>query len=236
MSYLDMTKWVMQKYGIEVSEQGNTLIVPEGAYQDYELTVPADHSSASYWAGMAAMSEHSEFELAGLSLEDPQGDKIIFELIGKLLDITSSEKGILLKNAGNDPDLSSCDLSSTPDLFPTLAFVVAGLGAEARMTGLQSLPHKETDRLTAVRTELAKLNVVVTIDDDHTVSIAKPTGGPTRDVVFKSYDDHRMVMSAAMLACVLDQVDIEDPEVVDKSYPTFWKDMVRAGFRIEVIG
>lgn len=232
-SYLDMTKWTMAHFGVVVEEQNGILAVPEGKYVERTFRVPADHSSASYWAGMAALSKNAEFFLEGLQLDDPQGDRAIFEILKPHVEFEQKEDGLFIRNRSDGQiQQLEVDLSSIPDLFPTLAFVCAGLGTEAHITGLQSLPHKETDRLVAVQKELENIGVGMKINEDHSVHFyGEEPVKPKRP--FRSYQDHRMVMSAAMMITIYSEVEIEDPMVVEKSYPTFWDEMESAGFKIE---
>jgi len=234
-SYLEMTKGTMAHFGVEVEEQNGILEIPEGKYLERVFRVPVDHSSAAYWAGIAALSKDAEFFLEGLQLDDPQGDRAIFEILEPLIEIEQKEGGLFIRSRSDgEMQKLEVDLASTPDLFPTLAFVCAGLGIEAHITGLQSLPHKETDRLLAVQQELGNISVEMKINEDHSVLLFGEV--PTKAKrPFRSYQDHRMVMCAAMMATFFDSIEVEDPMVVEKSYPTFWKDMERAGFRVNAI-
>ena len=99
-----------------------------------------------------------------------------------------------------------------------------GLGIKCNLTGLHTLKFKETDRLLALKNELSKFNLKVKIRDDsisfNNVDFLKP------NVVIETYDDHRMAMSFACLATKVNII-IKDPEVVSKSYNSFWSDLER---------
>jgi 3-phosphoshikimate 1-carboxyvinyltransferase len=98
------------------------------------------------------------------------------------------------------------------------------------MTGLESLRIKETDRIAAMQTELAKLNATLE-EEKQGQWIMNPGKIPDEIVEISTYDDHRMAMAFAPLA-LLREVTIEDPDVVAKSYPDFWKDLESVGFSI----
>jgi 3-phosphoshikimate 1-carboxyvinyltransferase len=86
---------------------------------------------------------------------------------------------------------------------------------------------KETDRLTAVKTELEKAGVSVDITDDSMHVTGKINRDLLSSVVFETYDDHRMAMSLAMLAALNKSITINDPDVVNKSYPGFFDELMK---------
>ena len=115
-------------------------------------------------------------------------------------------------------------------------------GIPFRFTGLDSLRIKETDRIAALQKELRKLGVQVEVEGDSVMSWQGPEQQakgevtylhPAPDTAIDTYDDHRMAMAFAPAALVLDSIDINNPEVVSKSYPRFWQDMQDAGFDIQ---
>lgn len=235
-SYLDMTAWTMARFGVKVEMGIDNVRIPEGEYWSTKFHVPADHSSAGYWAGMVAFSNRAEVFLEGLSLNDPQGDRRIFELLSAVVSEEQHSNGMWLRHrSGTITGPLKLNLASTPDLFPTVAFIFAALEVKAHISGLESLPHKESDRLQAVRTELANIGVEIQINTDYSVDLPGTPPNPPRRP-FRTYKDHRMAMCAAMLAMEFGQVEIEDPDVVVKSYPTFWKDLKATGFGVHRFG
>ena len=117
-----------------------------------------------------------------------------------------------------------------PDLAQSLAVVCGGLGVPASFTGLETLSIKETDRMMALKTELARIGVEIT-----------PGGNDRMEIVgkadwkeipeFQTYEDHRMAMAFAPLA-MQHTIRISEPAVVGKSYPGFWEDITSLGFGI----
>jgi 3-phosphoshikimate 1-carboxyvinyltransferase len=97
------------------------------------------------------------------------------------------------------------------------------LGVEAELSGLDTLSFKETDRIEALAMELSNLGLEV---NQTTNSIAFRGDIRVKKAYIKTYNDHRMAMSAALLATRLD-LEIENPAVVSKSYPVFWDDLKR---------
>jgi 3-phosphoshikimate 1-carboxyvinyltransferase len=99
------------------------------------------------------------------------------------------------------------------------------------MTGLESLRIKETDRTAALQAELARFGVATQAVGDTELHVPPASIRPARELV-RTYKDHRMAMAFAPLG-LLFGVEIERPEVVDKSYPRFWDDLANAGFGLE---
>ena len=104
-----------------------------------------------------------------------------------------------------------------------------------RFTGTQTLKIKETDRIVALQTEMRKLGYLLDSDGAGAwLSWNRKMCTPDADPVIATYHDHRMAMAFAPAAMVRGEILIEDPGVVTKSYPDFWKDLERAGFTIKI--
>ncbi len=209
LPYLDMTLAMMQHFGAEVEQRGRTIIVSPKPYQPVGFTVSSDWSAASYWYEMAAFSEECEIRLRSLSLSkglpNLQGDSIIVEWMKQLGVGTFVENDtIVLRKIPFEKHSLNFDFSQYPDLYPTMAATCAGLGVEATFTGLDNLSLKESDRVAAMQTELAKLS--------------------QRPIQFCAHNDHRIVMSLAPLALVYGPFTFDSPNVVEKSYPRYWTD------------
>lgn len=115
------------------------------------------------------------------------------------------------------------DFTTCPDIAQTIAVSCAALNIEAKLTGLKTLRIKETDRIKALQTELNKLGYNVDVEgDDIIINAIKKIA--FKDVTIKTYNDHRMAMAFAPLS-LLNEVKVENPEVVKKSYPGFWEDV-----------
>ena len=105
------------------------------------------------------------------------------------------------------------------------------------MEGLQTLKIKETDRIQALITEFKKINVEAEEISGDTLHINSSTHQLVNSTThqtptFDTYHDHRMAMIFATLALVVGEVVIDDPLVVGKSYPAFWEDLKKLGFRV----
>ena len=124
------------------------------------------------------------------------------------------------------------DFVNQPDLAQTLVVTCAMMDIPFRFTGLQSLKIKETDRITALRTELYKLGYDIQEQDD-SILFWNGERCPAQEYpAIDTYEDHRMAMAFAPCALKLGQLRINNPEVVSKSYPAFWEDLEKTGFKV----
>ena len=213
LPYLDMTLNMMCHFSAQAERWGRTVIVKPQPYQKQQFTVESDWTTASYWYEMAAFSEECEIRLHGLvgpstgsGTSSLQGDSIIAEWMQQLgVGTFVEDNAIVLRKIPCEKRPLSFDFSQHPDLYPTMAATCAGLQTEAHFTGLQNLTHKESNRVEAMQMELEKLG--------------------NRPVQFCSHNDHRIVMALAPLSMLVGNVTFDHPEVVEKSYPSFWEDV-----------
>ncbi len=228
--YLDMTISLMQHFGGDVNWVDETRIhVAQKPYEAQRYKIESDWSGASYWYALAALSESSEIELIGLRHESKQGDRAIVEMMSAFgVETTFHPEGLTLRKTDIAlPESLHFDCLETPDLAQTLAVVAAALGVTLTLTGLHTLRVKETDRIAALETELGKFNVKVHADNDQ-LTIEGGGFKPHRQEIH-TYEDHRMAMAFAPLALKMPFLQLEDPEVVVKSYPEFWDHLASVG-------
>lgn len=233
--YLKMTLELIAHFGAEYNWLSNSIEIKPGKYQSKDFTVEADWSGASYWYQMAALSEETDIEVQGLKQKSLQGDSAIVGMYEKLgVRTIFTEEGVRLikSKAVTLPETFEYDFSNCPDVAQTLASTVAVLGIESYFKGLESLRIKETDRIAAIRIELAKFGVKVEELEDDEIKIYPSNLNKATDTI-ATYDDHRVAMSIAPVAMKLGGFKIEAPEVVVKSYPDFWKDLNSVGFEFK---
>ena len=220
--YIDMTIDVMQKFGIDVHRDGREIFIKPSDYRDIEYTIESDWTCASYWYEIIAFSENGRARLRNLRLDSKQGDAIVakwFEDFG----VTTVQDGndiIIEKNNSIIKKQVSFDFIDNPDLYPTIAATCAGLGVEGRFTGLRNLVHKESDRVAAMMSELSKIGTDRVCPQDRICPqdrVCPP--------VFDSHNDHRIAMALAPLAMKIGAIEINNAEVVSKSYPNFWEEI-----------
>ncbi len=239
--YISMTAKMMNYFGIDVLIKKNEILINESKYQKKNISVEPDWSSASYWYEMAAFAEEVDLTIKGLKPKSLQGDVVVSRIFRDLgVETVFDNYGAKLAKGIKVKKSFVYDFSDCPDLAQTIMATHAGLGISAKLTGLKSLRIKETDRISAMLTELRKMKINVKSDSDimelshrdiskyHRTSDGKIISINTRN-------DHRMALSFAPLAMVFGEIIIENPDVVNKSYPGFWKDLKMLGFEISYL-
>ena len=240
-SYFDMTLRMMGHFGIKWTEENGRIHIPAQSYHPTPYRIEADWSAASYYYSLAILSDKASIRLDGLQENSLQGDRVIADLAREFGVETSYLKdGVHLeKQAAQQPETFEHNFVQCPDIAQTMAVVAALTGTSSFFSGLETLRIKETDRVAALQSELTKLGSALVqlparfspVSGKQYWLIDQPgqvEGTPT----IATYQDHRMAMAFAP-AALLGRIGIEDPEVVQKSYPGFWEDMKRCGMRVE---
>ncbi len=238
--YLEMTLHMMAYFGIGHGWEGDVIKVQPGRYQPRPFSVEADWSAASYYYAMAAFSDRCDLRLHGLFQESMQGDSVLAGMMQAFGVESLFHKGTvhLSKLPVSPKPFFEWDFLPCPDVAQTLAVVCGGLGVHGLFSGLETLRIKEADRIAALQTELAKVQVFLSKLPDRFAKKsdkeffmvegkAVVEGSP----LFYTYEDHRMAMAFAPLA-MLGEIMIEAPGVVEKSYPRFWEDLRTLGFEV----
>jgi len=218
-SYIDVTIDMMREWGVSVvNQEYKNYIVPEGTYQMSKYLVEGDYSAAGYFAGIATLT-HSQVTLRNIKKNSHQGDKEflhILEQMGSVVDYF--DDSIRVKGNGVKP--IDVNMERCPDQAQTLAVLSAFAEGTTRITGVRSLRVKETERVQAVQQELAKMGIRTESPDEDTLIIF---GGTPKPATIKTYGDHRMAMSFAQAGARIPGMCIQNPEVVDKTFPEFWE-------------
>lgn len=236
--YINITLSLMRRFGVAVEEpDSNTFVVKAGKYGGGDYRVENDWSGASYWYEMLALAKEGSVTLEGLFEDSLQGDSCIRELFEPLGVKTLFEGGdAVLVKTGRSVECYECDLTSCPDLAQTMVATCCAMGVPFGFSGLQSLRIKETDRLLALRTELAKLGYDIVESQGSILSWNGGRADSQACPVIDTYEDHRMAMCMAPCAAVLDEgLMVNDPQVVSKSYPQYWDDLKKVGLKIETL-
>jgi len=222
--YIKMTLGLLSELGIENSWEGNVVKVP--STKSIEITtavVESDWSSASYYFSLAALSDDATIILNSYKENSLQGDSSLVNFYEELGVSTSFGKNtITLKKDLPCKSHVTFDLINAPDIAQTIAVTCFGLGISCDLTGLHTLKIKETDRLEALKSELSKFGAEIEVTDKslHLKSSTKINS----NVFVKTFNDHRMAMAFAPLL-LKTTLEIEDANVVSKSYPDFWTDI-----------
>jgi 3-phosphoshikimate 1-carboxyvinyltransferase len=237
--YINLTLQLMKEYGgkAEWTSENTIEVAPQQYDPETRFTVENDWSAASYWYQLAALAPKAEIRLSGLFDKSYQGDRKGGELFAKLgVETRFEENGeVVISKSGKSPEVLEADFVEIPDLAQTFVVTCALMGVKFRFTGLQSLRIKETDRISALKNEMRRLGYVVGDEADSIMYWNGERTEPDAVPVIQTYEDHRMAMAFASASLLFPTMMIANPHVVSKSYPTFWREMQRAGFVVEEI-
>ena len=231
--YIEMTLALLNEVGISTNFKCNIIKVrPFKKEISKTFTVESDWSSASYFYSIVALSPiGTQIKLSAYKSNSLQGDAILSSIYSHLGIKTTFIGNILVikKTSNSHTKFLNLDLANTPDIAQTIAVSCLGLNIPCKLTGLSTLKIKETDRLVALQNEIKKFGADVKITNN-SLNLY-PIQSLNHDVQISTYSDHRMAMAFATIAIKTD-LFIEDPDVVSKSYPNFWKDLKTLGFDI----
>ncbi|MBQ7456619.1 MAG: 3-phosphoshikimate 1-carboxyvinyltransferase [Desulfovibrio sp.] len=202
-------------------------------YQSGTFAIEGDWSNASYFLAAGALGQHP-VTVEGLREDSLQGDRIILDILTKMgcqMDIAPTSVTVYPSPLhGVDLDMGFC-----PDLVPTVAVVASFAHGSTRIRNVKHLQYKESNRLQASCEELKKIDITIDQLSDGLLISGKSAHKrgqsqlPTlpADTRFQSHNDHRIAMSLAILDCINPNLQVyahmDDPHVVDKSFPAFWE-------------
>jgi 3-phosphoshikimate 1-carboxyvinyltransferase len=231
--YIDSTLDVLKKVGYSVELDGNTIKVETPKKIKSNISVESDWSGASYFYSALAMAKSGEMTFRNLNIDSIQPDHLTAEIFKPFgLETTQLGSDLKIKKVKVElPTTYVADLINTPDLAQTLVVCLVGLKIKFKLTGLQTLAHKETNRLEALQIELLKLGVDAQISQNSVSVLEFPETFNLASI--KTYHDHRMAMAFAGLG-VIRNVKIEDAEVVSKSFPDFWNQLKNIGIVMSI--
>ena len=231
--YIEMSCDALLQAGVEVrrSSNGRTYYVQplQGKPKPAAITIERDWSSASYFYTMAMLRPDLRIRLLGLQLDSCQGDSATDRFF-RQLGVVSTEvrspyratsRSITLQGGGEKSKTVQFNCIDCPDLVPTFAVAAAAAGQRTILKDVSNIALKESDRREAITTELRRMGVTVnsTEEEMHILpSKIKPSG------MVHTYGDHRIAMAFAPLRLLFPDLEIENPEVVGKSFPEFWEE------------
>ncbi len=231
--YLLMTKKMIERIGGIVKIQEREIFIePFKEKTISEQFVESDWSSASYFFSLAALSSSVNLTLSKFSKHSLQGDSKlvdIYKMFG-IETIFKDDQIILKKNKISLPKNIHFDLRDNPDLAQTIIITCLGLGVNCTLEGLHTLKIKETDRLVALKNEIEKFEVDRVEITENSITLQN-NSNLKHDVTIDTYNDHRMAMCFTPLSLLV-PININNPEVVTKSYVNFWNDLESLGFNI----
>ena len=218
-----MTMDVMASFGVPVCHDNfERFSVPAPLeYQGCTFEVEPDASAASYFMALAAATG-STITIEGLGRQSIQGDIRFADVLEQMgCEVRWTESSVTI--TGHELVGIDVDMNGISDTVQTLAVLALFARGSTTIRNVGHIRHKETDRLAALATELAKLGAAVTESADSLEIIPGPLTGAT----IGTYDDHRMAMSFAIAGLRIPDVKLENPGCCEKTYPEFFSDLQR---------
>ena len=224
--YIEMTlKLLSEISGKSIILKDKTIQIPNIKTQKTVFTVESDWSSASYFYSFSALNRQ-KITLKNFNKNSLQGDSIIAEIysqffgIDTIFDENQQEITLIPKNNFSLPQPIQLDMNDCPDIAQTVCVTAAALKIPFEIGGLATLKIKETDRLSALQNELKKIGCETEITDNSIKSVLYTK--PEKNISIATYSDHRMAMAFAPYS-LIQEIEIQNPEVVEKSFPVFWE-------------
>jgi len=230
--YVEMTIKIMEEFGLKVlnknfeqfgvEKHGNLGNKPK------TYVVEGDASSASYIGEYASLNPKTKIVLNNISRDSVQGDIKFLDYLEKMgCKISSNKNGVQIESPEKLLSLGTLDMNSTPDLVMTFAVLSMFAEGKTTITNVGNLRVKESDRLSALKTEIRKFGIQVHTGPDfieidgNPALLKKKSQSP---ITIETYNDHRIAMAFGVLKNLL-SVKIQNPSCVNKSYKTFWLDL-----------
>eukprot|EP00906_Rhabdomonas_costata_P026554 RCo037837 len=225
--YIEMTIKMMASFGVQVKQtQPGCYVIPRQSYANPKVyTIEADASSATYPLAVAAISGRS-IRANRVTASSIQGDAHFYKLLERMgcsvsqdmegTTVTGPARGVLKP--------ITVDMGDLTDAFMTAAVLAAVAPGVSRITGIANQRVKESDRISAMATELAKCGVrCLELPDG--LEIHGQEASALHGAAVECYNDHRIAMSFAVLGCKVPGIVILDKDCVEKTYPEFWDDL-----------
>ena len=213
--YIEMTlKLLSEISGKSIILKDKTIQIPNIKTQKTAVIVESDWSSASYFYSFLAL-DRQKITLKNFNKNSLQGDSRIAEIYSQFFGIDT-----ILNENFSRPQSIQLNMNDCPDIAQTVCVTAAALKISFEIGGLATLKIKETDRLSALQNELKKIGCETEIRDNSIKSVLYTN--PEKNISIATYGDHRMAMAFAPYSLIL-EIEIQNPEVVEKSFPDFWE-------------
>ncbi|MDE5870427.1 MAG: 3-phosphoshikimate 1-carboxyvinyltransferase [Muribaculaceae bacterium] len=235
--YIEMTAGVMRAFGAYVSCQSlkpetckpetsfEVIVRATGYAQCARYDIEGDWSGASYFFELRLIADALGIAIPDFGMptlkspaESLQGDSRVAAIFAE------ASRYSRHSTPGNPLLLN---LNDAPDLVPAVAVGLCVSGIPFRIEGVAHLRHKESDRMAAIACELRRLGYIVATGED-TMAWDGQRCEPTPEPLIRTYQDHRMAMAFAPAKLAFPEMKIEDPTVVEKSFPDYWNQLKAA--------
>ena len=227
--YIDITLAVLREFGVKITETATGYKITGGYNPPSEVTVEGDWSSAAFMLSVGALT--GEVTVKNLKYPSLQSDSAIVDILRKFGATVTADKNSVTAKKGEITGVNAIDCENCPDIAQVISSIAAFYKGDTVLTGIKRLKIKESDRINAIIKTLASCGIKAVSDGENlTVFGGNPKGG-----IFDGGNDHRTVMSSAVIACGADGVSVIDgAEHCAKSYPEFFEDLKRLGGKVDV--
>jgi 3-phosphoshikimate 1-carboxyvinyltransferase len=226
--YLEITRNEMDKRRVPCDWiDKTTLSIPSIEYQAGNYLVEGDASAASYFLALATL-HGGTITLTNLDATSVQGDYGFCDVMEALGSTVERQGKTRISGPETLSPLSVIDMQEMPDVALTLIAMAPLLPAPIEITGLQSLHHKECDRLECPAQELRAMGVDLATTYS-SITIEPLNHRETKAHTLTTYHDHRMAMAFSTLGSAFGNLTVDDKNVVNKTYPSFWDDYAQLG-------
>ena len=221
--YVDLSIRLMERFGVEVARRGYSefTIKEDARYKSPgSFLIEGDATAATYFAAAAAIA--GKVEIYGLSENSVQGDTAFLNVLERMgAKVTRLEHSVVVEKQGRLKGID-VDMNSMPDAAMTLVPLALYTEGPVTIRNIASWRVKETDRISAMASEMRKMGVKVETGADF---ISIDASVRNQDIPsFDTYDDHRMAM--CMSLCAFDRdIVINDPQCVAKTFPGYFKEL-----------
>ena len=223
--YVDMTISIMKEFGVEIERDGYSrfTIHPSSFFPLSSYAIESDASAASYFFAAPAICG-GIVKVENISRKSVQGDIDFLDVLQKMGCVIEEGDNSITVHRPSSIVGVDVDMRDIPDTAQTLAAVAPFASSPTRIRGIASARVKETDRVHATCTELARLGVQVEEHKDGmtiypTFNLQPSTFKPA---TVQTYNDHRMAMAFSLIGLRFDGVTIENPSCVSKTFPNFF--------------
>lgn len=239
LPYINLTIGELNKFGIKIEqiETFNSIIYHKKKNQNLKcqnMVVEGDYSQAAFFMALGLINQPTYIN--NLDDKSLQGDKKIIQFIERLGGKVTQENNLIKSEFVNLPnDIVTIDIKDTPDLGPILMAISSILPITTKLINTRRLIYKESNRSISMQEELKKIGSIIEVDENEIIIKGLKNISETKKIIFDSHNDHRIVMSLAIIATIFkNDVEIINVEAINKSYTTFFDDLKKLGIKIKM--
>lgn len=219
--YVDMTIGIMQDFGVEIERHGyeHFIIQPSSFFHLSSYSIESDASAASYFFAAPAICGGA-VRVENISGDSKQGDIAFLDILQQMGCMIREDNDSIEVTSASFLNGTDADMGDIPDTAQTLAVIAPFADSPTRIRGIASARLKETDRVHATCTELARLGIRV---EEHADGMTIHPCKEIQPATIQTYHDHRMAMAFSLIGLRIPGVTIENPACVSKTFPNYFE-------------